>query len=304
MDKSNQPETANQANTLVETTPLSWGNSYLMCPPDYFGVFYEINPWMHQENRPDFELAMEQWLNLVANLRRAGANVETIEPVKELPDMVFVANAGLVDGQRLILSRFRHPERQPESIYTSQWFQARGCEVAELVGEGDIYFEGCGDAFPYGGSLLAGYGFRSDRSSHAVLSRLLGVPVHSIKLVDPRFYHFDISFSPLDTRHAIINPAAWDRASNAIIEELVPEPLVLELDEALTFCANSVVVGKVIVMPACPPRVGRILERWGYDVCVSPVSEFLKAGGAVRCLTLPLDMTISPQARRPCHRPT
>ena len=68
---------------------------------------------------------------------------------------------------------------------------------------------------------------------------------------------------------------------------------MLDVDEALTFCANSVVVGKVIVMPACPPRVGRILERWGYDVCVSPVSEFLKAGGAVRCLTLPLDMTIS-----------
>ncbi len=122
--------------------------------------------------------------------------------------------------------------------------------------------------------------------------------MHSIKLVDPRFYHFDISFSPLDNRHAIINPAAWDRASNSIIEQLVPEPLVLELDEALTFCANSVVVGKVIVMPACPPRVGRILERWGYDVCVSPVSEFLKAGGAVRCLTLPLDMTISREVCR------
>src|SRR5947207_6670989 len=195
MDKLNQPETANQANTAVETAPLSWGKSYLMCPPNYFGVFYEINPWMHQENRPDFELAIEQWHTLVANLRRAGARVETIEPVKELPDMVFVANAGLVDGQRLILSRFRHPERQPESIYTSQWFQVRGCEVAELVGEGDIYFEGGGDAFPYGGSLLAGYGLRSDRSSHAVLFRLLGVHVHLIKLVDRRWYHFDFSFS-------------------------------------------------------------------------------------------------------------
>jgi N-dimethylarginine dimethylaminohydrolase len=294
MDNSNHLQIANQVNIPVEATPLSWGKSYLMCPPDYFGVFYEINPWMHQENRPDCELAMEQWHNLVANLRRAGATVETIEPVKGLPDMVFVANAGLVDGQRLVLSRFRHPERQPESIYTSQWFQARGSEVAELAGEGDIYFEGCGDAFPYGGSLLAGYGFRSDRSSHAALSRLLGVPVHSIKLVDERFYHLDISFSPLDHRHAIINPAAWDRASNAIIAQVVPEPLVLELDEALTFCTNCVVVGKVIIMPACPPRVGRILERWGYDVCVSPVSEFLKAGGAVRCLTLPLDMAISP----------
>lgn len=295
MDNSHFPQKANQANLSVEASPLSWGTSYLMCPPDYFGVFYEINPWMHQENRPDSELAMEQWQNLVANLRRAGATVETIEPVEGLPDMVFVANAGLVDGRRMVLSRFRHPERQPESTYTSQWFQAHGRKVAELVGEGNTYFEGCGDAFPYGGSLLAAYGFRSDRSAHAILSRLLGVTVHSIRLVDERFYHLDISFSPLDHRHAIINPAAWNRASNAIIAEVVPEPLVLELDEALSFCANCVVVGKIIIMPACPPRVGRILERWGYDVCVSPVSEFLKAGGAVRCLTLPLDMAISPE---------
>src|SRR5438552_6800919 len=164
MEYSNQPETANQASTSIETTPLSWGKSYLMCPPDHFGVFYEINPWMDQDNRPDFELANDQWHNLVANLRRTGATVETIEPVKELPDMVFVANAGLVDGQRLILSRFRHAERQPESSYTSQWFQARGREVSELVGEGDICFEGCGDACPFRVSLLAGYGFCSDLS--------------------------------------------------------------------------------------------------------------------------------------------
>jgi hypothetical protein len=72
MDNSNQSKTANQASTSVEPTPLSWGKSYLMCPPDYFGVFYEINPWMHRENRPDFELAIEQWHNLVANLRHAG----------------------------------------------------------------------------------------------------------------------------------------------------------------------------------------------------------------------------------------
>src|SRR5260370_8240150 len=92
MDNSNQSKTANLASTSVETTPLSWGKSYLMCPPDYFGVFYEINPWMDRENRPDFELAIEQWHNLVANLRRAAAKVEMIEPLKDLPDMLFVPN--------------------------------------------------------------------------------------------------------------------------------------------------------------------------------------------------------------------
>src|SRR5947209_13862829 len=149
MDKLNQPETANQANTSVETAPLSWGKSYLMCPPDYFGIFYEINPWMNQEVRSDPELAHEQWHNLLANLEKAGASVKAIEPVKSLPDMVFVANAGLVDGRRLILSRFRYPERQPESKYAALWFQSHGCEVIELPDESGVCFEGGGDAFPY-----------------------------------------------------------------------------------------------------------------------------------------------------------
>ncbi len=69
------------------------------------------------------------------------------------------------------------------------------------------------------------------------------------------------------------------------------KPLVLELDEAMTFCANSVVVGKTIIMPYCPPRVGRILCKWGYEICVSPVTEFVKSGGGVRCLTLALDVS-------------
>ena len=292
MNNSNQSEITTQANTFAEPVPLSWGNSYLMCPPDHFGVFYEINPWMHQEVRSDPDLAQEQWCNLVANLEQAGATVKAIQPVESLPDMVFVANAGLVDGRRLVLSRFRYPERQPESKYAAEWFRAHGCEVIEFPVESDICFEGGGDAFPYRGCLIAGYGFRSDLASHAAIASLLGIEVHSVKLIDPRFYHLDISFCPLDNRRAIVNPAAWDRQSCKVIEQLVPEPLVLELDEALTFCANSVVVDKVVVMPHCPPRVGRILEGWGFDVRVSPVSEFLKAGGAVRCLTLPLDMAI------------
>ena len=60
-------------DTSTEASALSWGRSYLMCPPDYFGIFYEINPWMHTENATDRDLAQEQWHNLVANLRQAGA---------------------------------------------------------------------------------------------------------------------------------------------------------------------------------------------------------------------------------------
>ncbi len=270
---------------------LDWGRTYLMCPPDYFGVFYEINPWMHTQVAPDRDLAYEQWRALVANIKHAGATVLTMEPVQGLPDLVFTANAGLVDGRTFIPSKFKYPERQPEVIYNNAWFRAHDYEVAEFSSEPALYFEGCGDAFIVNGQLVAGYGFRTELAAHAALAKQLGVAYHSIKLVDDRLYHLDISFSPLDERHAIIAPDVWDRRSAADILQFIPEPLVLELDEALAFSANSIVVGKTVIMPHCSPRVGRILSKWGYEVCVSPVTEFLKAGGGVRCLTLALDVT-------------
>lgn len=292
MDILGQSEITKHVDMTAEARELPWGWSYLMCPPEHFGVLYEINPWMKREVRPDRDLAYEQWHKLVANLRQAGATVKTMQPVESLPDLVFAANAGLVDGDRFIVSRFRYPERQPEAMYDAAWFQAEGYKVVELPDAPNVFFEGVGDAFPFGGRLLAGYGFRSDIPAHAVLAHLLGVEVISVRLVDPRIYHFDISFCPLDDRHAIIAPLAWDRESCEAVRQVVPEPLVLEDDEALAFCANSVVVGKTVIMPCCTPRVGRILEGWGFDICVSPMSEFMKAGGAARCLTLALDMTI------------
>jgi N-dimethylarginine dimethylaminohydrolase len=261
-----------------------------MCPPEHFGVLYEINHWMHREVAVDRDVAREQWQGLVANLRAAGAEVELLDPMIELPDLVFTANAGIVNGRQFIPARFRHPERQGETPHDVAWFRGRGFRIDELpLG---VSHEGAGDALPFGGGLVSGYRIRSDAASHAYLSRLTGTAVRSLELVDQRLYHLDLTFCPLDERRAMVAPMAWDTYGCRVMEALVPEPLVLDEDETLAFCANSVVVGTTVVMPSCPPPVGRRLEAWGFDVVVSPVGEFLKAGGACRCLTLALDVDL------------
>ena len=269
---------------------LDWGRRYLMCPPEHFDVLYEINPWMHRDVKVDLDRAREQWQGLVDALHAAGATVEVMEPHPDLPDLVFTANAGVVNGNQFVASRFRHAERRPEVAYDIEWFEKHGF-VTDTLPEG-VSFEGAGDALPFGQVLLAGYLFRSDAASHAYVSRLTGAAVRSVELADARLYHLDLTFCPLDDRRAIIAPDAWDTYGRKVVEALVPEPLVLDLDDALTFCANSVVVGNNVVMPSCPPAVGHRLEQWGFDVAVSPVDEFLKAGGGCRCLTLALDVVL------------
>ncbi len=273
---------------------LDWGYKYLMCPPQHFGVLYEINPWMHHEVQVDTEKAQAQWQFLVDTLQAAGASIVLQEPAPGWPDLVFTANAGIVSGDLFVASRFRHPERQGETPLDIAWFRAHGYRI-EMLPE-DIGHEGAGDALPFGDVLLSGYRFRSDMQAHTAISHLVKTAVRPIELVDDRLYHLDLSFCPLDERRAIMAPLAWDVYGCKVMEQLVPEPLVLEAYEALTFCANSVVVGKLVVMPSCPPRVGRRLESWGFSVVVCPVDEFLKAGGGCRCLTLALDVTLGRKA--------
>jgi N-dimethylarginine dimethylaminohydrolase len=281
-------------------TALAWGRRFLLCRPAHFTVAYEINPYMHVQVHPDPEVALAEHDNLVTTLQGAGAELEFMEPVDGLPDLVFTANAGVVDGHRFVPSLFRHPERQGETPYDNAWFSAAGFCVTELPG--DEPFEGAGDVLPFGADpasdrspvLVAGYRMRSSVKAQTQLGSLLGVPMRTVELVDERFYHVDLVFCPVDERRALIAPQGLDRYGCRVLEELVPEPLWLTDEEAASFCANSVVVGDVIVMPLCTPRLGKLLENAGLSVAVAPVGEFLKAGGGCRCLTLALDVQLSP----------
>jgi N-dimethylarginine dimethylaminohydrolase len=281
----------------VSVAELDWGRKFLLCAPEYFGVLYEINPWMHTEITVDKELAQEQWQNLVQALRDAGAELEFQPAAEGWPDLVFTANAGIVNGNEFIPTHFKWPERQGETPYDIEWFASRGYDILRFP-EGVVH-EGVGDALPFGTPenrvLVSGYQTRSDAASHAYLSSLTSTPVVSVKLVDDRLYHLDLTFTPLTERRAMVAAMAFDRQGARSMEALVPEMLVLEDDEALQFACNSVVVGSNIVMPNCPPRVGRQLEAWGFNVVEVSVTEFMKGGGGCRCLSLALDVTLTPE---------
>ena len=278
---------------------LAWGWHYAMVEPAHFRVAYSINPFMRLDDQPDPGRALDQWQRLVETLRGLGARIDVLPQRPDAPDMVFAMNLGLAvtggDGaRRVVMSHMRFPQRRVETPAAVRWFREQGWSTSH-VGRGGVgpTFE-AGDAFPYAGGLVVGHGPRTEEAALGRLAHDLGVRVRGVRITHPAMYHLDLAFCPLDERRALVCPQAFDAPSAAALLDLVTEPLVLTEQEALlTVCANSVVVGRTVVMPGCPHRVRAQLERWGFEVVVVDVSEFHRGGGSVRCLTNPLDITLA-----------
>jgi N-dimethylarginine dimethylaminohydrolase len=265
---------------------------FLMCPPEYFTVAYIINPWMHGNLRKiDNAVAKQQWRALYDTLTDL-ATVRLVLPQPSSPDMVFTANAGLIKGNDFIVSRFRYPERQYEEPYFGDWFMDRGYRVSLMPR--DVPFEGAGDALfdrGQGSRLWMAHGHRSIESAGEVLFERLGLDIVTLKLVDQRFYHLDTCFCPLEGGFLLYYPPAFDAASRADIEQRVPAAKRIAIDEedALAFACNAVNIDAAVVVNRATPAFVKALQRKGFEVVQTPLSEFMKAGGSAKCLTLRLD---------------
>jgi len=264
--------------------------AYLMCPPQHYEVNYVINPWMagnvHRSSR---ERATGQWQELYKVMREV-ARVVLVEPQPESPDMVFTANAGLVRDGVVALSSFHHKERQGEEPHFRRWFADRGFAVEELPRL--IAFEGEGDALfdADGARLWAGYGMRTREDSHRLLVELFNVEVEPLGLVDPRFYHLDTCFCPLSNGDVMYFPGAFDPASLGKIElRYKPSQRICVSEaDALRFACNAINVGKMIILNEISEELCAELTLRGFEVVQLKLDEFLKAGGAAKCLVLRL----------------
>jgi N-dimethylarginine dimethylaminohydrolase len=270
-----------------------------MCPPDYFSVDYVINPWMAgHEGSPDIELAKEQWETLRGELAEY-ADIVIMEPQPDLPDLVFSANAGVVYGNKAIASHFMPKERRPEEPHLKKWFRENGYELLDL--DEKIGFEGAGDClFDRGGPWLwTGYGFRTEIEAHAEIQKFFDVELVSIHLTDSRFYHVDTCFCPLAGGFLMYHPPAFDFDSRMAIESRIPshKRIVVDTADAGNFACNAVNIDdRVFLNKASQPLKARLMIA-GFEVHEIGLSEFLKAGGSAKCLTLKLDEPVRERRR-------
>ena len=286
-DRSAPQETLTPAELITLTTAQrqSSPRCYLMCPPSYFAVTYAINPWMRPDQPADAGRAMGQWERLRQIYLDLGHTVRVIDPVAGLPDMVFAANGATVVGGTVLGARFRYPERVAEAGAYLDWFRASGypdVRTPRLVNEGE------GDILCTGKALLAGHGFRTDPDAQAELAETFGVPVVSIRLVDPRFYHLDTAMCVLDADTAAYYPAAFDELGRKTLAAQFSELIEATDADAAVLGLNAVSDGRHVVLPVQATDLAAQLRERGFQPIGVDLTELRKAGGGPKCCTLEL----------------
>jgi N-dimethylarginine dimethylaminohydrolase len=259
---------------------------YVMTRPTHFAVEYAINPWMDTSASVDTALAVRQWEHLVRTYRNLGHTVELVDPIPGLPDMVYAANGGLVldDGfeKVAIIARFAYPQRTGESVAYAGWMMDHGyCPLyTEHTNEGQ------GDLLIAGSKILAGYGFRTDRQSHDEVAKLSGLPLVSLQLVNPRFYHLDTALAVLDDDTIAFYPPAFGATSVALLRKMFPGAIEVADADAHVLGLNAVSDGLNVVHPAAATGFAAQLTAAGFRPVGVDLSELLKGGGSVKCCTL------------------
>ncbi len=268
-------------------TPLRTARTrhFVMTAPRHFAVEYAINPWMDTSVAVDVDHALRQWDTLRDTYTQLGHVVDLVDPVAGLPDMVYAANGGLMVNGRAVVANFTFPQRAAEADAYAAWMTASGHRPERTR----HHNEGQGDLLVAGSTVLAGYGFRTDRRAHDEVAAITGLPVISLELVDPRFYHLDTALTVLSDGPDVAvayYPPAFSAEALARVRELFPTAIEVASADAFVLGLNAVSDGRHVILPAGATGFADQLREAGFEPIGVDLSELLKGGGSIKCCTL------------------
>lgn len=287
---------SNVASAMSKVSTPRWYKTVMMCRPKFFDVRHHLlNAHMEMKIAVKKKLALTQWDNTYKILIANNVKVDLLDPHPDLPDMVFTANAGIVHGNKAVVSNFGAVPRRPETQYHTTFFKERGFEVLNPLDD-EVEIEGCGDFMPThnGESFFVAHGFRSSFKAYAYLKDVLSLPkdkLHHMKLMNPYFYHIDTALMSLTHGHLMYYPDAFDKESEKKILDVGGNKVIaIGKEDAMDFACNSVNFEEngehLIIGNKFSDPLKDKLTNYGYKVIETPYEQFLLAGGSIRCSVL------------------
>ena len=218
-----------------------------------------------------------------AALRDAGCDVRRLPPLPDAPDGVFVEDTALLLDGHAIMTRPGTPSRALEVASTAAalaaFFPVHPLPHGRLDG---------GDVLRIGRAFFVGRSARTDDNGIAALAELsarFGFSVQPVSMGPCLHLKSAVTWLGADAADracVLMNPAWIDTAPFAEFDRM-------EIDPAEPWAANTLRLGKHLLVSAAYPRTNATLAARGYDLRVLDVSELQKAEAALTCMSLIAD---------------
>jgi dimethylargininase len=224
----------------------------------------------------DLEKAREQHARYISTLESLHCRVETLPPLPENPDAVFVEDTAVVLDEVAIITRPGAESRRGE-VDSSAAALARHRKLAYIEAPGTL--DG-GDVLHVGRSLYVGLSARSSKDGIEQLRAHLkpyGYTVHGVELHG--CLHLKTAVTQVAEKTLLINPAWVDESAFKGMQ-------FIHVDLAEPPGANAVRAGDALIYPTSFPRTRERLEQNGLKVHTVDMSETEKAEGGVTCCSL------------------
>jgi N-dimethylarginine dimethylaminohydrolase len=232
--------------------------------------------------------AFSQFMELYASLAK-DALVYLLPSGGDYQDLPFVANLGLCpphEPETMLLANFTSPPRKGEAKVGRAFFEQMGFHILQPP----YHWEGEADLkFIRKNLYIGGYGQRTEREALDWMADKVSADIVEVRLNDPKLYHFDCSFFPLDSDKALVAVAALDPGDVAKIEKVVN---IVEVPREYVYdgWTNSVRLGSRLLHADSGERSNAAMRdlvgRHGFELECVNLSEFGKSGADLSCMVL------------------
>jgi dimethylargininase len=228
----------------------------------------------------DYQNACKQHSAYCTLLQGLGCKIRKLSDNLSHPDSVFIEDPAIILDELAILANMSAPSRreEPRGI-AEELMKYRPLFRIEVPGT----LEG-GDVARLGRTLVIG---RSSRTNDKGIEQLRDIVVpfgYQVLPVNVRkCLHLKTGCSPLTDDTLLFNPAWIDPSELSDFD-------LIAVDPGEPWAGNAINVNGTVCMHAGFKKTAKILQKRGFNLVFSDISEFQKAEGGLTCLSLRFDM--------------
>lgn len=261
----------------------------LMSYPQYLSIEpINVISKYFKDHQLDKKKIDEEFNLLVQTYQNLGIEVFFLLPSETYPDSVFARDFGACLKDGYILGRFKHEYRKNERKAYEKKMQELNIPQLFKIHEG--YFEGGDFFFLDDKTIVIGLLERTNQIGYQEIKKHFKNQYEVLFVEsDPEFLHLDMCFNLIDEHLALICKDAFDISFLQELQKRKIELIEVSKEDIFRHGLNVQALGdKKVLALKKNHDINLQIKQKGYEVIELDITEILKCGGGIHCMTFPL----------------